>query len=264
MITYYIENNKGNRLEMPERQNYRRQPLSFKPEKSQYKKQGQFGVITRGTFKQASKELTLRFDVVEESVEQYYYQINRIGAFLYDQRNAPFYLYSVERKTRAKISISELKENYQAGLETKLGLDCSLTVTMDDALWETTSESPQVDTLASGESFVIDVRDDCVDSAAVFSIKNLSVSNNTEFALQLSNDDLVQNIIVSPTGFVQNSIIEIDNFNGTIKLDDQFIPNAITLGGFFPLLPGINRILYECPGANLAEISSVYRLRRLI
>jgi hypothetical protein len=264
MITYYIENKRGERLELEQRQNYRRDPLEFKPEKSLYARQGQFGVISRGTFKQASKEINLKFDIVEESIEQYYYQINRIGAFLYDQRNSPFYLYSVERGSRAKISISEIKENYSEGMETKLGLNCSLKVTMEDALWESISEVPEIVTLFNGDSFDIELREDSVDSAGIFKIKNLDSSPNTEFALQLTNGSTVQNIIIAPVGFNENEIITLDCFNGTIRLGNQFIQNRVIAGGFFPLLPGINTILYECPSNQEVEIQSAYRIRRLI
>ena len=264
MITYFIENAAGDRLEIQNNQNARRKPIEFKPEKQEYKKQGQFGVITRGTFKQASKTININFDIVEESVEQYYYQLNRIAAFLYNQQNAPFYLYSVERNVRAKVSIDSLKESFVEGLETKLGLNCNLSLSMDDALWESVFDFPEIFTGFSGDSFDISLRDDSVDSAGIFSITNLDPAANIEFALKLTNGSITQNIIIAPVGFILNSVIVLDCFNGTIKLGNQFIPNSIIAGGFFPLLPGINNVLYESPGNKQARIATSYKIRRIM
>jgi hypothetical protein len=263
MISYYIEDRNGRRLEIEARKNARREPLEFKPDKQEYKKQGQFGVITRGTFKQASKNISLKFDIVEKSVDDYYFQLNRIAAFLYNQQNAPFYLYSIEKKQRAKVSIDSMKENYANGQETRLGLDCSLTLTMEDALWESTFDSPQTFTGFNGDSFDIILREDAVDSAGIFTITNLDAANNIEFALKLTNGSVVQNIIIAPVGFEQNKSIVLDCFNGKLKLENQFIPNAIIAGGFFPLLPGTNTILYESPSNQQARIETSYRIRRI-
>jgi hypothetical protein len=134
---------------------------------------------------------------------------------------------------------------------------------MEDALWESTFDSPQSFTGFNGDSFDIILREDAVDSAGIFTITNLDAANNIEFALKLTNGSVVQNIIIAPVGFEQNKSIVLDCFNGTLKLENQFIPNAIIAGGFFPLLPGTNTILYESPSNQQARIETSYRIRRI-
>ena len=66
MISYYIQNRKGEVLHFQDK-NARREPLEFKPNKQSYAKQNQFGVITRGSFKQAEKKISLKFNLIAES-----------------------------------------------------------------------------------------------------------------------------------------------------------------------------------------------------
>lgn len=263
MITYFIENSIGEVLSLSSN-NVRREPLSFKPEKRMYAKQNQFGSISRGTFKQGSKEITLMFNNVSTSIEDYYYTINRIAAFLYNQLNAPFYLYSVERKKRCKVSISDLQEAFVPGNEASLGLDSRLILTMEDAFFESISDELSSVILDNGESFTIDIRDDSVESGAIFEITNLSVGDNVEFALLNENGTFRQNIIITPTGFSQNKKITLDCFEGSIKLEDQFISNSIIAGNYFPLLPGSNKITYECPEGKQVQIDYTFKVNTVI
>jgi len=262
MITYYLENRNGDQLAIGSNLNPRRDPLQFKPEKQEYMKQGQFGVVTRGTFKQASKNIDLKFNIIPSDVTDYYFKLNSIASFLYNQQNAPFYLYSIQRGVRAKVSISGIKENFKEGLETKLGIDCTLSLTMEDALWESAEVIPGSNDLFNGGNFDIELGSDVVDSAAIFTLTNLDAANNVQFGLQLTNGSIIQNVVISPTGFSTGSVIVFDCFNGTIKLNDQFIPNSIIAGGFFPLLPGTNNILYESPANQEMTIATSYRSRR--
>ena len=263
MITYYLEDRNGSTLSIGSALNPKRSPLQFTPEKQEYKKQGQFGVITRGTFKQASKNIDLKFDVIATNITDYYFQLNSIASFLYNQQNAPFYLYSIEKNVRAKVSVDGIKENFKEGLETKLGIDCTLSLTMEDALWESSEAIEGTTDLLNLGSININLGADVVDSAGVFTLTNLDPANNIQFGLQLLNGSISQNIIIAPSGFTQNSVIVLDCFNGTIKLNDQFIPNSITAGGFFPLLPGLNTITYESPANQEIRIATSYRTRKI-
>lgn len=262
MISYYIQNRKGEVIDF-EGLDSKREPLEFKPNKQSYAKQNQFGVITRGSFKQAEKKLSLKFNIIAESPDQYYYKLNSIAAFLYNQYNAPFYIYSVERRVRAKISITSLKENFLEGHEARLGLDCFLELQMEDALWESVSALPVIKELANGESIEINIGADTVESAPIFEIKNLDALVNPEFALSVVNDDFSANIIVANTGFSTDKIFKIDCADGKIFLDSIASSPSIIAGNYFPLLPGKNIITYECKTNQSIQMNASYRYRRL-
>lgn len=263
MISYFIQNRKGDTLSFSGL-NPRRGPLEFKPEKQSYGKQNQFGVITRGSFKQGKKTISLRFDVVAESPDQYYFELNRIGAFLYNQYNAPFYLYSVERRVRAKVSIENLKENFKESLETKLGLDCVLDLTMEDALWETNSDVTEAKTLANGDFIDVVIGEDAVDCAPIFTLTNVDSADNTEFALSVLNDDFAANMLIAANTFKPSSIFEIDCANAKLTLDSVSMGPSLIAGNYFPLLPGTNRITYECKTNQPVLLKAAYRIRRLM
>lgn len=262
MITYYLENRKGQQFSF-DSLNPRRSPLEFKPEKQTYGKQNQFGVITRGSFKQPEKKLSLKFDVVAESPDEFYFKLNQLAAFLYNQYNAPFYIYSVERRVRAKVSLEMIKENFKEGLETILGLDCVLELTMDDALWETSVNIDDEKILANGDTIEIDVGEDTVECAPIFQVLNIDSGINPEFALSVKNDDFGANMVLAANNFLPNSLFEVNCIDGKLNIDNISVAPAMIAGNYFNFLPGKNIVKYECKTNQSVKIKISYRLRRI-
>lgn len=261
MISYFIENRFGERLTFSETNNPRRDPISFTPDKQLFGKQNQFGVISRGSFKEASKKLVIKFDIAVESPEQYYYELNRIAAFLYNPFFRPFYVYSIERAVRAKVSIGKLIENFNPGLETKIAIGNSLELDMEDALWESGTSTPISKILANGQTLEVFLRDDFVETAPLISIMNPNAAIIPEFAISMENRDFAANFVIANNDFAQNKTITVDCASGNVKLGDSFINPSLIAGNVFSLFSGKNIIRYEAPLGLAVKLSCEYRSR---
>lgn len=261
MITYQIENRFGEFLTFDTERNVRRSPLQFTAEKQLYAKQNQFGVLSRGSGKEASKKIKLDFDIVVATPAEYYFELNRIASFLTNNFYKPFYLHSIERGVRAKISIASMKENFPEGLETKIALKNSIELDMEDALWESTEFVPVSGTLNNGDSITVELTEDTIESAPILEIVNPNVDPITEFAISMQNGDFTANFIIANNGFTTGRKFTIDCANAVISLGDTFSNPSLIAGNVFSLYAGENEITYESPNALPVNLTVKYRKR---
>ncbi|PJZ87938.1 phage distal tail protein [Leptospira levettii] len=262
MITYQIENRFGDFLTFDPDRNVKRNPLQFTAEKQLYSKQNQFGVLSRGSGKESSKKIKLDFDIVVNTAAEYYFELNRIASFLTNNFYKPFYLHSIERGVRAKISIASMKENFPEGLETKISLKNSIELDMEDALWEAVDyEIQEKYGLNSGSSISVELTQDTIESAPIIEIVNPNVDPITEFAISIKNGDFTANFIIANNGFTEGRKFTIDCANAIIQLGDTFSNPSLIAGNVFSLYAGTNEITYESPNALPVNLTVKYRKR---
>jgi hypothetical protein len=231
--------------------------VSFNSEKID--KFGVSGSFDTGDLTIKSDSINVSMYFIAQSDTEFRRCYNTVGNFFKPQ-NRPFYIVDTDNALRAKIRIESLNPKYSdVGSEHRMA-DATLKFSLLDALWETSYETTQTNSLVAPDAtFTINTKDVNVipvyDCLPVFTI----TSSGFNPSVAITNLDTDVSIQLADSNFTTGSVMTVDSNTGLISLGSNLKSSIKTGGYFLKLIDGVNNIRVQCLN-NLSIVTS-YRRR---
>jgi len=204
--------------------------------------------------------------------------LNTIESFFRPDKR-PYYLTDVARAHRAEIVLRENKIAHDNGLRDRVALNCSMTLEMVDALWESLDEfgfpgGPGSQTggattggtgtgTAAGVGILLqDENEFTITNTGLFDAFPLFyvVAQNNVVSFTLRNLTADGAMTFDHNSFLSGALVILDSVAGTITIDGVDRSAGLSAGGLLRLLPGANTFRYESDGGDV-RFEAVWRTR---
>lgn len=266
---YIVQNRFGNILSLTEvmKETLKVPNSPFVPEGDYVEKADEHGTVFRGNGRIGRREITLKFDHVEERPIDYEYALNEIAAFFSEPEiDGPFWLVNTTRKKRIKIMLKNFDPKTNDGLENVIGTDNTMSFVLTGGLWELAPVT-EVFILSSGEIKTISFPRIAFPTHVIMEMESLGP--NPDFAIDfgtIENSEFKgrQSVRYQQSSFTTGESIIHDSVDGIIsyKREGVTYQNNLILTAGTPglvLKRGLNAIRFQ--GLGSIKFNLTYRTR---
>lgn len=266
---YIVQNRFGNILSLTEvmQETMKVPNPTFSPEGDYVEKADEHGTVFRGNGRIGRRELTLKFDNVEDRPIDFEYALNEIAAYFSEPEiDGPFWLVNTSRKKRIKIMLKDFNPKTNDGLENIIGLDNTMTFVLLGGLWELAPVT-EVFSLNSGEVKTINFPRIAFPTHVIMEMESLGP--NPDFAVDFGtvvNNEFIgrQSVRYQQSSLIAGESLIHDSVDGIIsyKREGVTFPNNLILTAGTPglvLKRGINGIRFQ--GLATVKFTLTYRTR---